>query len=161
MCETRLEPSELPPVKPGRCQWCGARTPRDVRNNRMKYCRGTDCRQKYNNLCAKQGKPLMDMLKLWRKHRGAKGTPGQGVLTEVTTRLDRMIADDRERVSELTAVRVLRQIAEGVNDAKGTAKAELGELTGQTSLVVAVRSIARGIADPRAVAIEALQGAEV
>ena len=158
MCNDRLEPNELPALKPGRCNWCGAKTIRDVRNKRMKYCSGTNCRVKYNNLLTKQGKALMDMLKIWRKHRGAKGTPGEGMIGHITTRLDGMLDKDRQRVAELTAVRVLREMAEGHNAPREVTKAVLGELRGAPDVLAeAVRKIARGVEDARGTASAALR----
>jgi len=42
----------------------------------------------------------MQMLKLWRKHRGRKGTPGEGMIGDIATRVDQILAEDRERKEE-------------------------------------------------------------
>ena len=55
----------------------------------------------YNNLLARQGKAVMQMLKVWRKHRGAKGSPGEGMIGQVASRVDAMLEEDRERKRRL------------------------------------------------------------
>jgi len=83
------------PLQRGLCDWCGNTAPRG-----RSYC-GKECRVAYNNLLARQGKSVMQMLKLWRKHRGAKGTPGEGMIGEIATRVDAILAEDRERKASL------------------------------------------------------------
>lgn len=95
MKRTRLEPKPPMPLKPGFCDWCGERT-----DKRKSYC-GAGCRVQYNNLLARQGKSVMQMLLLWRATRGRKGTRGQGLLTEIAERVDGMLAENRERIREL------------------------------------------------------------
>lgn len=87
----RREPQAPRPLKPGRCDWCGNRPPRG-----RAYC-GPACRVSYNNALAAQGKAVMQLLKHWRAHRGRKGTPGEGVLSEVAHRVDQILREDRER----------------------------------------------------------------
>lgn len=91
MKRDRLEQNERMPLQSGLCDWCG----NSVERGRS-YC-GTECRQKYNNLLARQGKSVMQMLKLWRKHRGAKGTPGEGMISQIAARVDAILEEDRER----------------------------------------------------------------
>ena len=55
----------------------------------------------YNNLLARQGKSVMQMLKVWRKHRGARGSPGEGMISQVASRVDQMLVEDRERKARL------------------------------------------------------------
>lgn len=92
----RREPMPTMPLQRGRCDWCGG----DTEKGRT-YC-GRECRVAYNNLIARQGKSVMQMLKVWRKYRGAKGTPGEGMIGEIATRVDAMLEEDRERKRELT-----------------------------------------------------------
>jgi len=91
MCRERLEPMSPMPLQPGRCDWCGDKTKRG-----KSYC-NPQCRQAYNNLLARQGKAVMQMLKVWRKYRGRKGTPGQGMIGEIAHRVDGLLSEDRER----------------------------------------------------------------
>jgi predicted nucleic acid-binding Zn ribbon protein len=86
-----MEPKTTMPLQRGLCDWCGNAT----RQGRT-YC-GKECRVAYNNLLARQGKAVMQMLKVWRKHRGAKGTPGEGMIGEIATRVDAILEEDRER----------------------------------------------------------------
>jgi len=43
----------------------------------------------------------MQMLKVWRKHRGARGSPGEGMIGQVASRVDQMLIEDRERKAKL------------------------------------------------------------
>jgi predicted nucleic acid-binding Zn ribbon protein len=79
------------PLQRGSCDFCGRSTVKG-----RTYC-GKECRVAYNNLLARQGKTVMQMLKVWRKHRGAKGTPGEGMIGEIATRVDAILEEDRER----------------------------------------------------------------
>jgi hypothetical protein len=81
------------PLVRGLCDWCGEPTPKG-----RAYC-SKICRVSYDNLLARQGKAIMQLLKLWRKHRGGKGTPGQGKLTEVAERVDACLSEDRHRIA--------------------------------------------------------------
>ena len=87
----RMEPRDTQPLQRGSCDWCGEKTARG-----RTYC-NPQCRVSYNNLLARQGKSVMQMLKLWRKHRGRKGTPGEGMIGDIATRVDAMLAEDQER----------------------------------------------------------------
>ena len=51
----------------------------------------------YNNLLAAQGKPLTQLLKIWRLTRGRKGTRGAGILGQIATRDDEINSDDKTR----------------------------------------------------------------
>lgn len=42
----------------------------------------------YNNLCAAEGKQIVQAAKHWAKHRGAAGTPGAGMLQMIRDRAD-------------------------------------------------------------------------
>jgi len=95
MSRAPMEQKATMPVQRGLCDWCGNATPLG-----RTYC-GKECRVAYNNLLARQGKSVMQMLKLWRKHRGAKGTPGEGMIGEIATRVDAILAEDRERKARL------------------------------------------------------------
>lgn len=87
----RLEPMERLPLMRGLCNWCGKRCPRG-----RSYC-APACRVAYNNLLTRQGKPLVQALKVWRMCRGRAGTRGAGLLTLVSARVDILIAEDRAR----------------------------------------------------------------
>lgn len=87
----RMEPRDTQPLQEGLCDWCGEKT-----EARRTYC-NADCRVAYNNLLGRQGKSVMQMLKLWRKYRGRKGTPGEGMIGDIASRVDQMLAEDRDR----------------------------------------------------------------
>lgn len=86
----RLEPKDPLPLTRGRCSWCGAKV-------KGKFYCSPDHRTKYNNLQNAQGKAIIQIAKVWRKHRGRKGTPGEGLIGELTDRLDKLNAEDRDR----------------------------------------------------------------
>lgn len=94
-----LEPKMTTPLQPGSCDFCGASVPKG-----RTYC-SKECRVAYGNLLARQGKAVMQMLKIWRKHRGAKGTPGEGMIGQVASRVDAMLEEDRDRKARLKAER--------------------------------------------------------
>lgn len=87
----RLEPIDPTPLDRGCCDWCGSKLPRG-----KIYC-DASCRVAYNNLQTRQGKAVVQMLKIWRKYRGAKGTPGEGQIGRVAARVDLMLEEDRAR----------------------------------------------------------------
>ena len=90
----RLEPLASQPLRRGCCDWCGRRTPRG-----RVYCNST-CRERYNALVTRQGKALVQSLKLWRLYRGRRGTAGAGKITLISERVDALLAEDRLRWAE-------------------------------------------------------------
>ena len=86
-----MEPKTIGPVQRCRCDWCGAK----IKPGRS-YC-SPECRTRYNNLLAAQGKTVMQMLKIWRAYRGRKGTRGEGMIGEIAARVDYMLELDRKR----------------------------------------------------------------
>jgi len=83
------------PITPGTCEWCG------------KDCELEDaacslsCEAQLLRLEAVQGRIVLRTLKLWRKHRGRKDTPGQGAMTEIAALVDRFLRTDRLRREEM------------------------------------------------------------
>lgn len=92
---TRPAPKPTMPLQRGLCDWCGSRVPKG-----RTYCHA-GCRRAYSNLLARQGKSVMQLLKLWRRPRGAKNTPGEGRLTEIAERVDAILDEDRQRKARL------------------------------------------------------------
>lgn len=82
-----------PSTSPGRCMWCGAA----VRRSRN-YC-SRACSRKFNNRLAVIGKRVTYRLLVWRIFRGRKGTPAEGLLSEVTRILDAALKEDTDRRS--------------------------------------------------------------
>ena len=104
------------PITPGTCEWCG------------KDCELEDaacslsCEAQLLRLEATQGRIVLRTLKLWRKHRGRKDTPGQGAMTEVAAVVDRFLKADRLRREEMGQKRRLKA-AEDAAAAKAPKKA--------------------------------------
>ena len=79
------------PLTPGTCEWCG------------KNCELEDvacslsCEAQLHRVEAVQGRMILRTLKRWRKHRGAKGSPGEGAITEVAQMVDAFLKNDRQR----------------------------------------------------------------
>ena len=96
MTRTPLEPKDALPITPGLCDWCGGPIGKGIC-----YC-SAECRSSYRNLLARQGKSVMQLLKVWRINRGAKGSRGEGLIGEITNRLDQINAEDRERKARLS-----------------------------------------------------------
>lgn len=92
----RLERIDLPPVEARRCNYCGAQVPRG-----SKYC-GQPCSSAYDSLKARQGKSVIDMLKIWRRYRGAKNSPAAGMLNKLAARTDEILREDRDRIKSLS-----------------------------------------------------------
>ncbi|PHR61324.1 MAG: hypothetical protein COA47_05940 [Robiginitomaculum sp.] len=93
---TRREPITLPAIRPSKCEWCGI----SIADHR-KYC-STDCRVDYNNLCAKEGKVIVQAIKLWARSRGKAGTPGAGMLQVARNAADQFDRDARKRFARHT-----------------------------------------------------------
>lgn len=87
------------PLTPGTCEWCG------------KLCEMEDvacsisCEAQLVRAEAAQGKAVLRILKKWRKHRGRKGTPGEGAMSEATQLVDRFLRNDRQRREYYSAQR--------------------------------------------------------
>lgn len=87
------------PLTPGCCEWCG------------NLCELEDvacclsCEAQLNRLEAAQGRIVLRVLKRWRKHRGMRGTPGEGAMTEVAAITDRFLKLDRIRREKLQAAK--------------------------------------------------------
>lgn len=83
------------PLTPGTCEWCG------------KTCELEDatcsltCEAQLVRLEAAQGRLVIRTMKKWRKHRGRKGTPGEGAITEVASLVDGFNKNDRIRREKL------------------------------------------------------------
>ena len=95
MARERVEAIPSTPLRRGYCDWCGKR----CRRGRT-YC-SPACRISYNNLITRQGKALVQSLKVWRLHRGRAGSPGAGMLTRVSERVDALLSEDRKRWAAL------------------------------------------------------------
>lgn len=108
MKRDKLEPMELPALEPGCCDYCGAKTGPDRYGNPKLYC-NAQCRQAYNNICARQGRAIIKMAKLWRKHRGRAGTPAEGMMGDIATRVDQFLAEDRQRKATFAEDQQARQ----------------------------------------------------
>lgn len=85
------------PLTPGYCEWCGNVT--ELENT---ACSLT-CEAQLRRLDAQQGRAVLRVLKKWRKHRGRKGTPGEGAMTETAVMVDRFLKNDRRRREEMQA----------------------------------------------------------
>ena len=92
---SRREPVQLATIVPNECDWCG----NEISPGR-KYC-CPDCRTRYNNLCAAEGKQIVQAAKLWAKHRGAADTPGAGMLQMIRDRADDFNRAGRARKEKL------------------------------------------------------------
>jgi hypothetical protein len=107
------------PITPGTCEWCG------------KDCELEDsacslsCEAQLRRLEGTQGRMVLRSLKLWRKHRGRKDTPGQGSMTEVAALVDRFLKDDRLRREEAGVKRRQQAAADAAKaESAKTAKAK-------------------------------------
>lgn len=79
------------PLTPGTCEWCG----KDCEMEDA--CCSLTCEAQLARLEAAQGRIILRHLKKWRKHRGRKGTPGEGAMTEIAAMTDKFLKNDRLR----------------------------------------------------------------
>lgn len=82
---------QIDPLTPGTCEWCGK--PTELEN----VACSLSCEALLRRQEAQQGLIVLRHLKRWRKHRGRKGTPGEGAMTEVATMVDGFLRADRQR----------------------------------------------------------------
>ena len=100
------------PITPGTCEWCG------------KDCELEDtacslsCEAQMRRLEAVQGRTVLRVLKLWRKHSGRKGSPGEGAFSEVTATVDRFLRTDRTRREEAGQQRRQKAAEDAANKVK-------------------------------------------
>lgn len=104
------------PLTPGTCEYCG-----DTAEMEDSCC-SLSCEARLARLEAAQGQAVLRVLKRWRKHRGRKGTPGEGAMTEAANLIDRFLKTDRRRREEFNAER--RQIAAAAKAEKEPANAK-------------------------------------
>ncbi len=91
----------LDPLTPGTCEWCGKDCdPVDA------FC-CVSCEAQNRRLESAQGLLVIRALKQWRRHRGRKGTPGEGQITEVAALVDRFTKADRRRREKMAEQRRL------------------------------------------------------
>jgi len=98
------EPTNLPAINPGKCEWCGDSVPQG-----RKYC-CPQHRTKYNNWLAAKGKVIMQAVLIWAKYRGAKDKPEEdglpakrrasGMLGVIRDAADDFNRETRERIAE-------------------------------------------------------------
>lgn len=79
------------PLTPGFCEWCG-----NVCELEDVAC-SLSCEAQIHRLEAVQGRAVLRGLKRWRRYRGARGTAGEGLLTEISAIVDSFMRGDRER----------------------------------------------------------------
>lgn len=87
------------PLTPGTCEWCG----KDCEMEDVACC--LSCEARIHQQEAVQGRMVLRVLKRWRRHRGRKGTPGEGAMTEVATMVDGFLRTDRLRRENFQAAR--------------------------------------------------------
>lgn len=80
-----------PPLYPGCCEWCGV----DVLPDRN-TC-GPRCEAALQVAEKTVARRALAELKLWRRHRGRKGTPGEGAMTRLAALTDAHLAESRAR----------------------------------------------------------------
>lgn len=79
------------PLTPGTCEWCG--NPCEVED----VACSLSCEAQIHRVEAVQGRAVLRGLKRWRKYRGARGSAGEGLLTEISLLVDSFSRADRQR----------------------------------------------------------------
>lgn len=78
------------PLTPGRCEVCDK--PCELEDAACSIqCEAVLARRE-----REQGKEIVRIAKLWRRHRGRKGTPGEGALPKLAAMIDAMLTADRK-----------------------------------------------------------------
>lgn len=113
---------EQEPLTPGTCEWCGK--PCELLDTACSL----SCEAQLVRLEAAQGKMVLRVLKRWRKHRGRKGSPGEGAMTEATQMVDRFLKTDRMRREAAAAKRRAEAAKEKAPGPEGT---EGGSVSGE------------------------------
>jgi hypothetical protein len=103
------------PLTPGTCEWCGK--PSEMED----VACSLSCEAQLVRLESVQGKIVLRDLKRWRKHRGRKDTPGEGMISAVAAKIDMFLRNDRLRREDFAAE---RRKAEAVAEDKRTKRAE-------------------------------------
>ncbi len=104
------------PLTPGICEWCGQDT--DPVNA---YCCLT-CEAQGTRLEAVQGRMVVRAMKVWRRYRGAKESPGAEGFAKVCELIDRFNRSDRLRREEMGRQRRAKEAEEKINANARSAK---------------------------------------
>lgn len=105
------------PLTPGTCEWCGNNC--ELEDS----CCSLRCEAQLARGEAAQGQAVLRVLKRWRKHRGRKGTPGEGAMTEVANLTDRFLKSDRLRREAANQARKAKAAEEAaIKEGGGPAK---------------------------------------
>lgn len=95
----RADVDRLPALRPGFCDQCRNRLPASKRRHHARFCSAA-CRRAWWQIAAQRGAKLYQHLLIWRRYRGRKGTPGQGVLGLLANQVDAWL---RERAADPTS----------------------------------------------------------
>lgn len=96
----QMEVEPQPPLRPGLCDYCLQPVPKSNLGRQRKYC-DAKCREAFWRLARQRAAQAYPTLLRWRMHRGRKGTPGEGAMTEVAEQVDAWLAEDREAVKNM------------------------------------------------------------
>lgn len=88
------------PLTPGFCEWCGTQC------DPVSYCCSLRCEAQLRRLEAEQGRQLIRTLKTWRKFSGRSGTPGEGLFSKITKKMDAFLRTDRQRREQFNQQRI-------------------------------------------------------
>lgn len=89
------------PLYPGTCEVCGK--PCELEDATC----GFACEAVLVKREKDQGVRVLRLLKRWRRHRGRKGTPGEGALSEAAAMVDSFLREDRQAREKATVNREL------------------------------------------------------
>ena len=91
----RRQPLKLPVMVEGECDWCGGHI-----EGERKYC-STSCKVSYNNLQAKQGKTVVQAVKLLGVRPNGTSPSRADMLQTIIDRACEFNREDRERKARL------------------------------------------------------------
>lgn len=92
-----IDHAEGEPVWPGVCQHCGALPARKSGKLTRKLFCSPACRSAWRKEETRLGRRVARLAMIWRRHKGAKGTPAEGKLTEITALVEAHLREQRTR----------------------------------------------------------------
>ena len=91
----RADVERLPALRPGFCDQCRNRLPASKRKHHARFCSAA-CRPLWGQIAAQRGAKLYQHLLIWRRYRGRKDTPGQGVLGLLSNQVDAWLRERKD-----------------------------------------------------------------
>lgn len=93
-CQAPRDVERVPPLRPGRCDYCAKQLGQVARARHARFC-SADCRKAWWTVARNRGAQLYQMLLIWRMHYGRKGTRGAGMIGRISALIDSWVRADK------------------------------------------------------------------